>query len=100
MLILVLVDYEKAFYSVKRHKLLDIFLNIYIIIKLFQDYEDTKTFNIERAAHEFIFKGIDWNYVGIDVNGHQLTTHLHFANDLVLITNRANEANNMLSRLE
>ena len=50
------------------------------------------------AALEGIFRRLDWDRKGININSDHLS-HLCFADDIVLITNNAEELEEMLNEL-
>lgn len=126
-LFLVFVDYEKAFDTISQkemiqaliecrvdHRYTTIIQNIYgkatARVKI---HENTQDFRIERGVRqgdvlspklftallEYMFKKIDFENMGININGEKLN-HLRFADDIVVITDRVDEAREMLRRLQ
>lgn len=126
-LFLVFVDYEKAFDTINQHEMLIALTECRVdhryiaLIKNVYDkakacvrlHENTNDFNIERGVRqgdvispklfttllEYMFKKINFGEMGININGEKLN-HLRFADDILLITERVDEAREMLSRLE
>ena len=125
-LCLTFVDYEKAFDSVEHLSVIDAIGNhgvateytellttIYnsATSKIRLD-RDSKDFRIERgvrqgdtispklfnAALEHVFRQLDWEHVGVVVNGERIN-HLRFADDIVLISSNAAEMEQMLNQL-
>ena len=125
-LILIFVDYEKAFDTINQqimlraltearvdHRYTTIIKNIYQNAKAsVRLHEDTADFPIERGVRqgdvispklfttlmEFMFKKVDFGDMGIKIDGEKLN-HLRFADDIVLIADRVDEAREMLRRL-
>ena len=126
-LILIFVDYEKAFDTIDQHKMLQalsdcridhrytaIIRNIYeTATSCVRLHEDTGKFRIERGVRqgdtispklftnllEYMLKEINWNNLGVNINGEDLN-HLRFADDVVLISDRIDKATQMLHDLE
>lgn len=125
-LILIFVDYEKAFDSVNQQRLLEalsecridyryttlikhIYNNATASVRL---HEDTKKFRIEKGVRqgdtlspllfitllESVCKKINWESMGINIDGEKIG-HLRFADDIVLISEDIKEAQNMLNTL-
>ena len=127
-LMLVFVDFEKAFDSVDQWKLLETLSESRIdhryssIIRHIYDNatanvristnQCTDKFNIDRgvrqgdtlspklfvAVLESMLKMINWDSTGINIDG-KLINHLCFADDIILITDNIQEAQNMLDML-
>lgn len=125
-LVLIFVDYEKAFDTVDHHSMLSALADCRIdhryidIIKqsyknanaVIRLHEDTPSFQIERGVRqgdvispklftnllEYMFKRTNIENLGININGEKLS-HLRFADDLILITDDLKEAQEMLSEL-
>ena len=125
-LILIFVDYEKAFDTINQqimlraltearvdHRYTTTIKNIYQNAKAsVRLHEDTADFPIERGVRqgdvispklfttlmEFMFKKVDFGDMGIKIDGEKLN-HLRFADDIVLIADRVDEAREMLRRL-
>lgn len=126
-LFLIFVDYEKAFDTISQSKMLQaltecrvdyrytaIIKNIYekatARVKI---HENTQDFPIERGVRqgdvlspklfttllEYMFKKIGFDEMGININGEKLS-HLRFADDIVIIADRIDEAKEMLHRLQ
>jgi len=127
LLVLIFVDYEKAFDMVNQQQMLyalaecrsidyryvNIIENVYenakACIKLHDYMED---FPIEEGVRqgdvispklftnllEYMFKKIDFEDIGLNTNGERLN-HLKFADDIVLVTDRIDEAREILRRL-
>ena len=60
---------------------------------------DTLSPKIFNAGLEQVFRSLRWENKGVRVNGEKLN-HLRFADDIVLISNNANELQNMLTELD
>lgn len=125
-LVLIFVDYEKAFDSVNQQKMLEALNECRIdhryttVIKNIYDnatacvrlHEDTQKFNIHRGVRqgdtispklfntllEYMCKRANLDEKGMNINGEQLS-HLRFADDIVLITDRIDNAIEMCERL-
>lgn len=125
-LVLVFVDYEKAFDSIDHHELFKALADCRIdhrytsILRHIYEqatakvkiHAETDRFRIERGVRqgdtispklfttvlEYMFKKIELDNRGINVNGETLS-HLRFADDIVLISDRLDEANKMVSEL-
>ena len=59
---------------------------------------DTVSPKLFNAALESIFRRLDWDRKGININGDYLN-HLRFADDIIFITNNAEELEEMLNEL-
>lgn len=122
----IFVDYEKAFDSIDQGKMLQaltkaridhryttVIKNIYQKAKAcVRLHEDTRDFDIKRGVRqgdvispklftnllEYMFKELEFNEIGINIDGERLN-HLRFADDIVLIADRTDEAREMLARL-
>lgn len=125
-LILIFVDYEKAFDTIDQHKMLlaladcridhryiALIENIYdtatACVRL---HEDTSRFEVQRGVRqgdtispklftailEYMCKQIDWQNMGVNINGEDLN-HLRFADDIVLISDSVDKARKMLEHL-
>lgn len=125
-LILIFVDYEKAFDSVNQRRMLEALSECRIdyryttLIKHIYNkatasvrlHEDTKKFRIEKGVRqgdtlspllfitllESMCKKINWESMGINIDGEKIS-HLRFADDIVLISEDVREAQNMLNIL-
>lgn len=126
-LVLIFVDYEKAFDTVDHHSMLEaladcridyryinivkhVYKNAKAYIRL---HEDTPDFKMERGVRqgdvispklfttllEYMFKRIKIENYGININGEKLS-HLRFADDLVLVADGFGKAKDMLMELE
>lgn len=121
------VDYEKAFDSVETWAVLealkeqdinpsyikvikDIYTGSTTTVKLHKESNkipirkgvrqgDTISPKLFTACLEHIFKDINWEDKGINVNGEKLN-HLRFADDIVIIANNFNEMESMLQDLD
>ncbi|KAI5737947.1 hypothetical protein M8J77_001036 [Diaphorina citri] len=126
-LCLAYIDYEKAFDSVKTSAVLSSLKNIGVetsylklLNTIYQKATATIEINNEKASIklqkgvrqgdsispklfiavlEEVFKQINWNEKGININGQRLN-HLRFADDIVIISNCPNELNEMIEELE
>lgn len=126
-LILIFVDYEKAFDTVDQQKMLlaladcridhryiEAIKNIYsTATSCVRLHEETSKFRIERGVRqgdtispklfnnllEYMFKKINWDDLGINIDGENLN-HLRFADDIVLISDRLDKAMRMLESLQ
>lgn len=126
-LILIFIDYEKAFDSVEinavlaslknqgiDHGYINILKEIYsgctTEITIFEEpikvpiergvrQGDTISPKLFTAAMEDVFRKLDWENYGIPIDGEKLN-HLRFADDIVLITNNLKEAETMVKELE
>ena len=122
----IFVDYEKAFDSVehcgivnaiKEHQINSVYIetliNIYnsgtSVIRLDKESNkfpiqkgvrqgDTLSPKLFNAGLEQVFRMLKWDNKGITINGEKLN-HLRFADDIVLISNNGEEANEMLNEL-
>lgn len=125
-LVFIFVDYEKAFDSVDQHTMLRalsdgridyrystvikyIYENATACVRL---HDNTDKFNIERGVRQgdtispklfnsvlqYMFKQTNWDNLGVNINGERLN-HLRFADDIVLIADRFNDAILMLKNL-
>ena len=122
----VFVDYEKAFDSVehcgiinaiREHQINSVYIetliNIYnngtSVIRLDKESSkfpiqkgvrqgDTLSPKLFNAGLEQVFRMLEWDNKGITINGVKLN-HLRFADDIVLITNSGEEAQEMLNEL-
>ena len=122
----IFVDYEKAFDSVehcgiinaiKEHQINSVYIetliNIYnsgtSVIRLDKESNkfpiqkgvrqgDTLSPKLFNAGLEQVFRMLNWDNTGITINGEKLN-HLRFADDIVLISNNGEEAQEMLNEL-
>lgn len=125
-LVLIFVDYEKAFDTINQYQMLksltdcridyrytlvieSIYRNATANVKL---QETTNKFKINRGVRqgdtispklftnllEYMFRSVDLENVGLNINGESLT-HLRFADDIVLISDRLDHAMNMLQQI-
>ena len=122
----IFVDYEKAFDSVehcgiinaiKEHQINSVYIetliNIYnsgtSVIRLDKESNkfpiqkgvrqgDTLSPKLFNAGLEQVFRMLNWDNTGITINGEKLN-HLRFADDIVLISNNGEEAQEMLNDL-
>lgn len=125
-LVLIFVDYEKAFDTINQYQMLKSLSDSRIdhrytlLIKYIYEnatanvrlQEPTNKFKIDRGVRqgdtispklftnllEYMFKSIDLENLGININGENLT-HLRFADDIVLIADRLDYAVTMLQKL-
>lgn len=125
-LVLVFVDYEKAFDSIKQkemfkaladcrvdHRYSAILQHIYHNATAnVRVYEKTEKFKIQRGVRqgdtispklfttllEYMFKNIELEGLGINIDGKDLN-HLRFADDIILISDCLGKAEEMLSKL-
>lgn len=125
-IILIFVDYEKAFDSVDQQKLFAALAECRVdrytgLLKCIYDHatasvslhEDTNRFNIKRGMRqgdtispklfitllEYMFKNLSWEEMGVNIEGKRLN-NLRFADDLILITDKVDEAQKMLETLK
>uniref|UniRef100_A0AAR5Q9X3 Reverse transcriptase domain-containing protein n=1 Tax=Dendroctonus ponderosae TaxID=77166 RepID=A0AAR5Q9X3_DENPD len=110
-LVLIFVDYKKAFDTVDQHKMLLALADCPIYhryIALRKNVYDTAAAHVRHHANAdkfYINRGIpqgdpviDWDDMGISVNGENLN-HLRFADDAVLISGRIDKARASLGKL-
>lgn len=125
-LILVFVDYEKAFDSISQQHMLKSLTDcridyryIALIKGIYEKatacvrlHKNTRTFRIEQGVRqgdtlspklfttllEYACKKIDWGEMGLNIDGERLN-NLRFADDIVLITDRIDQASMMLEKL-
>lgn len=125
-LVLIFVDYEKAFDSVDQHTMLKALSDCRIdyrysaVIKHIYEnatasvrlHDNTDKFNIERgvrqgdtispklfnAVLQYMYKQTNWDNLGVNINGERLN-HLRFADDIVLIADRLDDVISMLRNL-
>lgn len=125
-LVLIFVDYEKAFDSIKHsemfkaladcrvdHRYSAILQHIYenatASVRL---HEETERFRVQRGVRqgdtispklfttllEYMFKSVELENMGININGENFS-HLRFADDIVLISDSLDKAEKLLMRL-
>ena len=122
----IFIDYKKAFdfvehcgiiNAIKEHQInsayIETFINIYNnITSLIRLDKESNKFPIQKgvrqgdtlspklfnAGLEQVFRKLNWDNKGITINGEKLN-HLRFADDIVLIANNGEEAENMLNEL-
>lgn len=126
-LILVFVDYEKAFDTVDQQEMLKaladcrvdyryltIIRHVYNNAKAYvRLHQDTTEFSVERGVRqgdvispkvfttllEYLFKKIDFGEKGVNIDGEKLN-HLRFADDIVLVADCIGDAREMLESLD
>jgi len=125
-LCMVFIDYEKAFDSVETQSVLgalqqqgvestyinllrDVYTNCTTTVTLHKESAkinikkgvrqgDTISHKLFTACLESIFRSLQWDSMGVNINGEKLN-HLRFADDIIIITESLEEMETMLSEI-